>query len=372
MSNLKKNSNLNTQDVLSMIGSGYYSERTEGAKISIDATKPIIENALNDIPKSIILKIADYGSADGGTSQEMWNNIIEKIRLSNDNRIIEILFTDLASNDFSILFKKMQGMHGESKFAFQNNFSNVYVHASGTGFHKQLMANNSLSLGFSATAMHYVSEKPCQIKDHVHMVGATNDEKEKFKKQALNDWESILLSRSNELISGGMFICLNFGIDNQGRYLGNTGGHSMFEKFNQHWKSLMNKNIISHQEYINTTFTQHYRTVEEFRKPFDDLNSSVSKSGLRLKSCKTMLTDCPYKIQYKNKYISSQIYAENLIHTMRSWSETVFRTALNGRKDYEINKIVDMFYKAYQDEIEKDPSGHAMDYVHIIMDIVKN
>ena len=43
--------------------------------------------------------------------------------------------------------------------------------------------------------------------------------------------EKILINRSKELISGGRFICINFGIDSQGRYLGNTGGHNMFDRF---------------------------------------------------------------------------------------------------------------------------------------------
>ena len=54
--------------------------------------------------------MADFGSADGGTSQEMWYNLIKQLRDSNDYRDIEILYTDLASNDFSTLFKTMQGM----------------------------------------------------------------------------------------------------------------------------------------------------------------------------------------------------------------------------------------------------------------------
>ena len=50
-----------------------------------------------------------------------------------------------------------------------------------TGFHKQLMSNNSLSLGFSATAMHYVSERPCLINNHVHMVGSNEKKKNNLK-----------------------------------------------------------------------------------------------------------------------------------------------------------------------------------------------
>jgi len=364
---------LNTQSSLSMKGEGYYSAKTAGAKNAIDKTQELLLNSLKSLPKQDILRIADFGSADGGTSQEMWFNIIDQIRSSGDDRQIEILYTDLASNDFSVLFRTMQGMQGDKKFAFQKEFSDVFVHGCGTGFHEQLMSNNSLSLGFSATAMHYVSERPCLIKDHVHMVGAKENEKNLFKQKALKDWEKILLSRSKELVSGGRFVCINFGIDEKGRYLGNTGGHNMFDNFTKHWKSLETKNVISKDEFINATFTQHYRTVEEFIKPFDDPNSEVSKSGLVLNSYKTMFTDCPYKIHYeKNKNtMTSQDYANTLIPTMRSWSETVFKTALQNRNDLEINKIVDDFYSSYQDEVAGDPSGHAMDYIHIVMDIEK-
>ena len=356
-----------------MRGSGYYSQRTAGAKIAIDATQPLMKKALKEIPKLPILRMADYGSADGGTSQEMWFNLIEEIKNMNDDRQIEILYTDLASNDFSTLFKTMQGMQGNPNLSFQKKYSNIFVHGCGTGFHKQLMSNNSLSIGFSATAMHYLSEKPCEITNHVHVTGSNNDEKNKFKAQALKDWESILLCRSKELVSGGRFICLNFGIDEKGRYLGNTGGHCMFDRFTYHWKSLQKKGIISKEEFIAATFAQHYRTVEEFKKPFDDPNSPISKAGLKLISCNTRLTDCPYKIHFeknKNK-MSSESYAKTLIPTLRSWSETVFRTALIGREETEKNNIVNQFYDSYMQEVAKDPTGHAMDYIHIIMDIEK-
>ena len=370
---MMKDTYLNTQSSLAMKSAGYYSAKTAGAKNVIDKTQKVIENALKTIPSSKLLKFADFGSADGGTSQEMWSNIIKLIREKGDNRQIEILYTDLASNDFSTLFKTMQGMHGNSNFAFQKNFKDVYVHGSGTGFHEQLMSDKSLILGFSATAMHYVSERPCLIESHVHMTGANESEKKLFKNQASKDWETILLNRSNELITGGRFVCVNFGIDEEGRCLGNTGGHIMFNNFAKNWKQLEDQGVITNQEFINATFTQHYRTVEEFKKPFEDKDSLVSKSGLVLKSCETMITDCPYKLHYlsNKETMSSEEYANTLIPTMRSWSETVFRNALIDRTEKETNEIVDKFYNLYIKEVSNDPEGHAMDYVHVIMDVEK-
>jgi hypothetical protein len=364
---------LNTQNVLAMKGAGYYSRKTAGAKNAIDSIQEILERSVLSIPKREMLRFADFGAADGGTSQELWYNLINLLRSRGDNRAIEIIYTDLASNDFSTLFKNMQGMNGKSDLAYQKIFENVFVHGCGTGFHQQLLATDSLSLGFSATAMHYVSEKPCQIKNHVHMVGADISEKQQFSAQAAKDWQAILLSRAKELSSGGRFVCMNFGIDEKGRYLGNTGGHSMFDKFNQHWRMHLDQGIITNEEYINTTFAQHYRTVDEFCAPFNDKMSLVSKAGLKLLSCNTRLTKCPYREAYEKniRTMSKKDFADSFIPTTRSWSETVFRTALSKRDENESNEIINSFYENYRSEVERDPNGHSMDYIHIIMEMEK-
>ena len=139
---------LNTQDVLSMKGAGYYSKRTAGAKDAIDSMQGILERSILSLTQREMLRFADFGAADGGTSQELWYNLINLLRSKGDNRAIEIIYTDLASNDFSTLFKNMQGMHGEKNLAYQKIFENVFVHGCGTGFHQQLLAADSLSLNF--------------------------------------------------------------------------------------------------------------------------------------------------------------------------------------------------------------------------------
>ena len=364
---------INTQDVLAMRGEGYYSERTAGARNVINDAGAMVLNALRDLPPASTLRFADYGAADGGTSQQMWDMVIRNRRDAGDDRQIEMIYTDLASNDFSTLFRIMQGMQGDATYAYQNHFKNVFVHACGTGFHEQLLTNASLHLGFSATAMHYVSVKPMEIPNHVHAACADINSKTAFAKQAAVDWQNILLARAAELVPGGRFICLNFGIDAEGRYLGNTGGKHMFDHFHKFWRALYEKGSITKSEYEGATFVQYYRTMEEFCAPFSDPNSDVSRAGLVLKSSSTKLTKCPYEAAFHDagEGMSNREYAESIIPTMRSWSETVFKTALKGRDSSEINEIVDDFYQAYSDEVAADPKGHAMDYVHIILDIEK-
>jgi hypothetical protein len=67
---------INTQSVLAMRSSGYYSERTAGARDVINNVCKMVIEALAQTPKSSKLRIADYGAADGGTSREMWDMVI--------------------------------------------------------------------------------------------------------------------------------------------------------------------------------------------------------------------------------------------------------------------------------------------------------
>ncbi len=367
----KNEGKLNTQSELSMKSAGYYSKKTIGAKFAIDSSLHLVVDAISKITKSKHLRFADFGSADGGTSQELWYNLIRFVRMRGDQRPIEIIYTDLASNDFSTLFKTMQGMGENADLAYQKEFKNVYVHACGTGFHRQLVASGTLSLAFSATAMHYISEKPCQILNHVHMVGASKLERQKFERQALNDWESILRARANELQPGGRFICINFGIDENGRYLGNTGGNSMFDSFNRHWRNHLDNGIITKEEFVSATFPQHYRTIEEFSRPFLGHHCLAKEIGLKLNKIFTKLTKCPYREQFENnkETVAPAEFAREFIPTIRSWSETIFRSALTGRTDPQIDNIIESFYTNYENEVAQNPSEHSMDYIHIVMEI---
>ena len=174
------------------------------------------------------------------------------------------------------------------------------------------------------------------------------------------------------MMPGGRF-CLNFGIDNEGRYLGNTGGHHMFDNFDKHWRALRDEGIITDIEYEKATFAQYYRDLDEFRAPIDDPDSSVSKAGLRLKSITSRLTKCPYEAAFLNSggTMSNAEYAASLIPTMRSWRDPVFRTIWKDAKQARSTGSSTGSTEIVEAEVAADPAGHAMDYVHIILDMEK-
>jgi len=75
---------INTQAVLAMRGAGYYSERTAGARDVINDARELVLTALETLSDAGSLRIADFGAADGGTSQQMWSTVIEMLRKSGD------------------------------------------------------------------------------------------------------------------------------------------------------------------------------------------------------------------------------------------------------------------------------------------------
>jgi len=373
----KGNTTGRTARTIAMKGGGYYSQRTRGAKDVIDnASGMLVEaaDAINPPDSGGPIVLADFGAADGGTSESALRKCIEQIRGRFPHNQIQVTYTDLPSNDFSALFKNLLGVGPQAARTYLTDIENVFVSACGIGFHRQLLPDASLDIGFSATAMHYISEKPCPIENHVHMVGASGETLTAYADQARQNWNDLLVARAKELRPGGRLVMLNFGIDEEGRYLGNTGGINMFDTFADIWGQMCNEGTISESEFINASFPQYYRTVEEFCAPFKDSDSPVYQAGLRLVSAKTGVVGCPYRRAFDEagSAMSAREFAKSYVPTLRSWSEAVFLSGLDdSRPMEERHQIVDTFYQRYEDRVASDPSGHAMDYVHCYLAVKK-
>ncbi|AZO42963.1 SAM-dependent methyltransferase [Mesorhizobium sp. M7D.F.Ca.US.005.01.1.1] len=368
---------MTTADVqkIAMRGAGYYSANTVGAKNVIDKVGDLVVASVASMPRLADgqpFAIADFGAADGGTSMDMMRRLVGAIRATEPDRAISITYTDLPHNDFSTLFRLSQGLLGAPAQVPLAETPSLYIFGSGTSFYRQIVPDNSLSFGFSATAMHWISKRPGMIADHVQAVGATDAERQLFRAQALDDWETILIARARELRSGGRLALANFCVDEAGRYLGHTTGVDMFDSFARHWRDLLRVGRISETEYVSATFQQFYKTPTEFAAPFRDPASPVSQAGLELETMFTVVTPCPYAEAFR-AHRNAEEFARGYVPTLRSWSETVFANALDSsRPANDRSAIVDDLYGAYEADVARAPEGHRMDYVHCVTEIVKS
>ncbi len=358
-----------TSSFMAMKGAGYYSKATVGAKHVMDNAAQMVIDAVHRMQLAddgSTFRATDMGCADGGTSTALWGRVLGEVRNQVQSRPIEMIYTDLPRNDFSRVFQIVHGLTDIESYL--PKVSGVHVMASGTSFHELIVPPGTLDLGFSATASHYIVSNPCNISDHVHMVGASGDERAAYVEQGRADWETMLLRRAEELKSGGRLCLFNFGIDEEGRYLGSTGGKNMFDTFSELWASLVDEGRITRDEYLNTNFPQCYRTKEEFVAPLENENNPVYRAGLRLEHVESRVVRCPFEQDFTENHGDPLRFAEEYIPTLRSWSEPTFVNGLSSdRSDEAKAGIIDAFYNRYQERVAEKPEGHAMDYVHVYL-----
>src|SRR5262245_32727889 len=189
---------------VAMRGGGYYSRANQSAKDVIDSATPLVLDAIRRLPDmdpATPFTLTDMGCADGGTSLDMMRQMLAAVRARWPRRPICVVHTDTPRNDYNTLFHIL---HGLTAFpTYLDEAEDVHVLASATSFYKQILPAGTLHLGFSANAMHWLSHKPCDLTEHVHMIGATGAELAAFAEQGRRDWETILLRRARELVPGG-------------------------------------------------------------------------------------------------------------------------------------------------------------------------
>jgi hypothetical protein len=249
-------------------GDGYYSRATTGAKNAIDGGTPMILDAVAAlaIPDdgSSPFTMADMGCADGGTSLHMVGKVLNAIRERAPSRALQLAHTDLPRNDFGHLFRTVHGLTDVASAL--GDIPDLVVYASATSFHTAMFAPGILHLDFSATASHYISERPGALSSHAHMAGTgvASAEGAAYEAQRRRGWQTLLTNRAHELATGSRLALFNFGIDEAGHYLGNTGGVNMFDTFNHIWAGVAAGGAITDAEYRATNVPQCYRNLHQF------------------------------------------------------------------------------------------------------------
>lgn len=346
---------------------------TIGTKNVIDGATPMVLEALDGMTLDAArpFGFADMGCADGGSSLSLVRECIARVRDKSPSQQVNVVYTDQPRNNYNALFAILHGLAEGPAPSYLEEFDGVFACAAGTSFYRQMVPDSTLDLGFSSTAMHWLSRKPCDITDHVHATGATGNELAEFQRQGHADWRTILAHRAQELKLGGALMLVNFCRDEVGRYLGNTEGVHMFDAFNTLWQSMVDSGEISADEYLRMTLPQYYNDVEEFAAPLQDTTSPVYKAGLRLANIATRVVECPFKAAFRD-HGDAERFARSYVPTLRSWTESTFFGALDDKRPTEERRqLIDEYYERYRQQVQAAPQGHGMDYVHAYMVIHK-
>ena len=327
-----------------------YSAQTEGALLCIEAASDWALTCVDQLAAADSHVLIDYGAADGGTAVGLWHQVLDRLHANQPQAHLTLIGNDLPSNDNVALAENL---------ALQiPRAPRPTVLVSARSFYEPSVGPDTVSFGFSATAMHWLSESPGPLNTHTHVLASDDAEAlQRFTAQALKDWTNILELRSKELKVGGRLLTVNLSRDNKGRYLGHNGGETrnVHDQLHQIWKGLADEGVISHEQYRKGTVLNFYKSPDEFIAPLKDQSSAPYRNGLRLVNERTVYVKCPYRRRWEENG-DTAAFASGLMATIRSWSRHSFASAAG-------DEAADEVYKRLEKRIAEAPSEWSLDYV---------
>ena len=148
-----------------MEGDGFYNRNSEMQAAGIARLLPYLERAARAVViGEELVVVADYGSSQGRNSMAPMRIAIEEIRArTGPERPVQVIHTDLPSNDFSALFAALDDDPG----SYLTGAVNVFPSAIGRSYFQPIIAPRSVHLGWNTWTVHWMDGEPIQAPDHI-------------------------------------------------------------------------------------------------------------------------------------------------------------------------------------------------------------
>ena len=303
-------------------------------------SKSYIDEAVNAFSSSCpVTIITDYGSSHGLNSFQAMNMIIESLREKkkvDSLHPILVVHNDLPNNDWSSVFQVLNGEH----------HSSYYGVASGRSFYDQCLPDNSVSIGYSSSSLHWLSSKPCNLTNHCCSAYLPEDDPDRlaFARQSHFDYAHFLEHRSRELVPGGVLILSIPSWDRSQSVAASSPMHMhlLYECAQVH---------LSAEEQVEYTIPVHVRWYDEcVNRDLFTLNS------LELIKAEHVVIGSPLMQRLKEGTITVDEFARQQTLIMRTWTDASLQRALAMNEEKQ--KITNLFWSMYEQRVKQQPEMH--------------
>jgi hypothetical protein len=248
-----------------MEGKGAYNRSSSVQAVGSLPAVALLERAASAVtvpsPPELVV-IADYGSSEGHNSLVPMAAAIRVLRERVGNeRAIFVFHTDLPGNDFTALFQTL----ANDPNSYLRNDPVVFAAAVGRSYFGQILPASSVTLGWSAWAIQWLSRVPCAIPDQVQ-VAYSHDAAacSAFAEQAAEDWRRFLAMRSCELRPGARLVVLTMAIDDNGDF----GYGPVVDALYGTLVDMVDHSLIQKEEFRRMVIPTVGRTRAQFTEPF--------------------------------------------------------------------------------------------------------
>ena len=191
-----------------------YNASSVGQLKAHEVTFPFLDEALDSVTKlqANVLDIQDLGCSAGSNAVEYARILMQMLRAKGDLRPVRYVFSDLPSNDFPSLMKRL------SAAPHLQPDKNVFPFAQAQDFYKACSPKSSVHLSLSLITMHWLSQAPTATVDEEDLQlqpylsanepGCPSTIHSLWQRHAHQDLKLFLSLRAQELFPGGARFCI--------------------------------------------------------------------------------------------------------------------------------------------------------------------
>lgn len=215
------------------------------------------------IPKSPYpIVIADYGAGTGHNSVLPICAAIAVLRKrTKASHSILVTHTDVPENDFTALFSTLT----EDPDSYLKRDSASFASAIGRSYYTQILPSNSVHLGWSAWALHWLGRTPMPVTGHLLAAYSGDTEVQAaYARQAAFDWHEFIAFRGRELSPGGRIVVMTMGLDDDGQ----LGFEAPLDTMIDTLTEMVAKGVLSAAEYNAMSIPIVGRRAKDFESPF--------------------------------------------------------------------------------------------------------
>jgi len=330
-----------------MAGSGYYSSHSKVQAVAAAPGFPFLARAARQIPIAACTSfvIADFGCAGGRNELEPIRIAIAAVRERSDAPIM-VVHTDLPSNDFAALFQTIE----QSRASYLTGQHQVYAFAAGRSLYGPVFPDSSLSLGWTAITVQWLSTMPCVVPAQVYANLTEGSAREALRAQSRRDWETFLRERLRELRPGGQVVV----VGGASRADGPSEAEGLFTMANAQLQAMVADGRLRRSEYENMFYPTWNRTAQEFLEPFQD---GAFAGALTVEEYVEHVTsDAAVYPQYERDG-DGAAFAEAYVPFVKAvTAPSFFRWLEPDRSGAERAKVEDVFYEGLKRRIAADPA----------------
>lgn len=249
-----------------MEGRGYYNRNSDLQAAGIELLMPLLDRVLDTVsvagPADAPLVVADYGSSQGRNSMRPVGVAIDRLRARfGAERPVEVVHTDLPSNDFASLFAALH----EDPSSYLSR-PDVFPSAVGRNYFQPILPPGRVNFGWNTWTLHWLSRNPVEVADHVWAVGSRSEEaRQAARRQSAKDWSDFLAARAFEMAPGAKLLSLAIGATPEVH-----GWDWVTQELWQAALEMAGEGLLSPVELQRFTVPVVGRTLADLQAPFAD------------------------------------------------------------------------------------------------------